>query len=150
MNPGPEFWIIDDDTLYVRELIKALENELRDQSVVKFTMAKPVIAALDRGKTPAALIVDMMLPWDEWDNPIKWMPEDNPAKNGIAIVEKLGEIGLTPERIGVITAVIEKSNLASLVDAGILLEKNILIKPAGMDSIDRLVRRIKRPGSQTD
>jgi len=139
----PEFWIIDDDTLYVRELVKALSAELAEFKVVKFFTSRPVLEALagDSAMRPAGAIVDMMLARDEWDNPMDWPVDANPAKNGIEIVKELLTRGISTSQIGVITAVVEPAHLAPLFDAG--FDKNhLLIKPAEVNEIRQLVRRI--------
>jgi len=141
MSNEREFWVIDDDTLYVRELLKALSEPLTGWETIKFITAGPVLAALEAGKRPAAVILDMMLARDEWDNPVDWPPDSNPAKNGIAIAEKLHECGVRPEVIGVITAVIEKQHLEGLKKAEIL-ERNILFKPVEVERIREMVRRM--------
>ena len=141
MNHEREIWVIDDDTLYVRELLKALSSELAGFTPIKFITAAPVLAALEAGKRPSAVILDMMLAHDEWDNPVEWPPGTNPAKNGIAIASKLLQCGVTSAVIGVITAVINKAHREPLLQAGIL-EGHILIKPAAIDRIRELVRRI--------
>lgn len=139
----PEFWIIDDDSLYVRELVKAISTELAGFKVVKFLNSRPVLEALagKPPKRPAGAIVDMMLAFDEWDNPMDWPADTNPAKNGIEIVKGLLAGGLPNNRLGVITAVVEREYLEPLFGAG--FEKSqLLIKPAGVNEIRQLVRRI--------
>lgn len=139
----PEFWIIDDDVLYVQELVKALSTELEGFTVVRFTHSSPVLEASSRQppKLPAGAIVDMMLAHDEWDNPREWPLEDNPAKNGIATVKALIDGGLPTSQIGVITAVEKIAHLEPLFAAG-LAKQNLLFKPAPVSDIRNLVGRI--------
>jgi CheY-like chemotaxis protein len=141
MNNEPEFWIMDDDTLYVRELIKALSEQLAGATIKKFETTAPLLAALDNDRRPAAVILDMMLAKDEWDNPLRWAKTDNPAKNGIEVARKLLESGVRPSVIGVITACYDMQQLQPLETAGILME-NVLIKPAEIVKIRGLVSRM--------
>lgn len=139
----PEFWIIDDDTLYVRELIKAISAYLGDFKIITFVNSRPVLDALRSTppKRPAGALVDMMLAEDEWDNPMDWPPDANTAQNGIEIVKELLAGQVAPEQIGVITAEIETSHLEPLFAAG-FDRGQLLIKPALDTEIKQLVRRI--------
>ena len=147
----PEFWIIDDDFLYLRELVRALSTELSGYKIVKFMNAQPVLKALEKGLVPAGALVDMVLAHDEWDNPIDWPEGDNRAKNGIAIVAALRRAGLPASQVGVATAVIEENDLKPLDDFGFDRKNNLLINPAETEEFRRLVRRIltasRNPGT---
>ena len=134
-----EFWIIDDDHLYVDDVIAALDEILEGFTVVRFTMTSQAIAALESGRRPDACILDMMLPKDEHDQPWRWPVDINPAKSGIELAEKIRQAGVEPARIGVITAVFEEGRLDRLHESEIGIKRDsVLLKPALVGKIRSL------------
>ncbi len=134
-------WLIDDDSAYVNLLRAHLERAISGVEISQFVNCVSVTRALESEIRPSGVILDMMLPWDECDKASWLLSGENPAKNGIRLAECLIARGIHSNVIGVITAVYEASYREPLTNLGIPAS-NIIIKPAPVDEIIRLVKRI--------
>lgn len=124
----PSILIADDDPLYDEDLKTILGFDFSHTVLIARTGGETLKLINESGKQDA-IVLDMMLPWDENDTP-GGLPPDDPGKlRGLKILQALKDRKYDLRRVIVITAFHSPEANRLLLKLGIGQE-NILIKPA--------------------
>ncbi|MHC4743774.1 MAG: response regulator transcription factor [Planctomycetota bacterium] len=134
----PSIVIADDDPVYDEDLETILGFRSSYDVQIAHTGSKALKLIDELGK-PDAIVLDMMLPWDEEDNSGGLPPDDPSQLRGLRVLQDLKDIKYDLRRVVVITAFSHPEAKRLLLESGID-EKNILVKPARTTEILARVR----------
>jgi len=130
--------IADDDPLYDEDLKTMLDFELPHGVQIAHTGCE-TLKLIDESGRPDAIVLDMMLPWDENDARGGLPPDDARELKGLKVLEHLRGMRYDVRRVVAITAFYDPEAKKLLLDFGID-PKNILIKPARTTEILARIR----------
>ena len=146
MNNASGIWIIDDDVPYYESLKLYLDdNDLRVTGM--FSRGGEAIQRLGNCSTadqPAAIILDVMLPYDDAAAAADPTP---PEWSAIRVGRELKNLSYNPEKIIVVTALRDGSH--EKLEALGILANNILFKPVRGGELLRAVRRAIKSASHS-
>lgn len=132
--------IADDDQFYVEDLKAVLQGEGFSDIVVA-TTGSEALSLVTEAAMPDAVVLDLMLPFDETDFAGGGPPRREEEPRGVQTARALKDKGLSLSKVVVITALyVREKTHEPLEKLGVPADQ-ILIKPAPTLEILRAIRR---------